>query len=417
MVNDHIIYQPIVLRRRLSNKRYMTNPKIQKPKNPKNQTPYPIKRIGIIGGGQLAKMSILAAKNMGFFVTVLDSTPDCPAAQIADQQIIGSLYDPEKITALADVSDVLTYDIEHIDIQTLNRLHHDGCTIYPQPAVLEIIQDKFKQKQILADKCIPVPHFEAVEKPASLAKMGFPIVQKARHGGYDGKGVMVLKSQADLAFALKAPSMIEEWIDFTKELAIIIARKQDGEMACYPVVEMVFDDNTNICDIVAAPAQIDDATTEQARQVALDAVEALGGVGIFAVEMFLTRTGEILVNEIAPRPHNSGHYTIEACMTSQFEQLIRIISGLPLGGTELLKPAAVMLNLLGEAGYTGQPVIEGLQEALTIPGLSFHFYDKAITQPARKMGHITILDNGLDKAMAKLQKVKTILKIKGKEKI
>ena len=221
----------------------MKNPKIKQ----KNQTLYSIKRIGIIGGGQLAKMSILAAKNMGFFVTVLDSTPECPAAQIADQQIIGSLYDPEKIRALAKVSDVLTYDIEHIDTQTLNSLHDDGCTIYPQPAVLEIIQDKFKQKQRLADKGIPVPHFEAVEKPASLALMGFPIVQKARHGGYDGKGVMVLKNQADLAFALKTPSMIEELIDFTKELAIIIARKQDGEIACYPVVEMVFDDQTNIC--------------------------------------------------------------------------------------------------------------------------------------------------------------------------
>jgi len=394
----------------------MKNPKIKQ--KPKNQTLYPIKRIGIIGGGQLAKMSILAAKNMGFFITVLDSTPECPAAQIADQQIIGSLYDPEKIRALAKVSDVLTYDIEHIDIQTLNRLHDDGYTIYPQPAVLEIIQDKFKQKQKLANNGIPVPHFQAIEesKPDSLASMGFPIVQKARHGGYDGKGVMVLKNQADLAFALKTPSMIEELIDFTKELAIIIARKPDGEMACYPVVEMVFDDQTNICDIVAAPAQIDTATAEQARQVALDAVEALGGIGIFGVEMFLTRTGEILVNEIAPRPHNSGHYTIEACMTSQFEQLIRAISGLPLGETQLLKPA-VMLNLLGEAGYTGEPVIEGLAEALSIAGLSFHFYDKAITKPARKMGHITILDNHLDKAMAKLQKVKTILKIKGKERI
>jgi 5-(carboxyamino)imidazole ribonucleotide synthase len=380
--------------------------------------PYPIKRIGIIGGGQLAKMSILAAKNMGFFVSILDSTSNCPAAHIADQYITGSLYDPEKIRTLAEVSDVLTYDIEHIDINTLQTLHDEGYIIHPAPAVLAIIQDKLKQKQLLAENGIPVPHFEPIEEsnPDSLRKMGFPIVQKARHGGYDGKGVMVLKSQADLTHSLKTPSMIEELIDFTKELAIIIARKEDGEMTCYPVVEMVFDDQTNICDIVAAPAQIDNATAELARQIALKAVEVLGGVGLFAVEMFLTKTGEVLVNEIAPRPHNSGHYTIEACMTSQFEQLIRAISGLPLGQTDLLKPA-VMLNLLGEAGYTGEPLIEGLAEALSVAGLSFHFYDKAITQPARKMGHITILDNELDTAMAKLQKVKKTLKIKGKERL
>jgi len=371
--------------------------------------PYPIKRIGIIGGGQLGKMSAQAAKQMGFYVTVLDATPQCPAAHIADAQIVGHLYDADKLRALAKVSDVLTYEIEHIDTQTLKSLHNQGHTIYPSPTVLEIIQDKLTQKQVLAKNCIPVPRFEAVDEIKTLTH--FPVVQKARKGGYDGKGVVVLKSPADLVKALQTPSMIEELIDFDKELATIIARTPTGEMVSYPIVEMVFDDKTNICDIVAAPANINKAIAEKARQIALYAIESLEGVGVFGVEMFLTREGQVLVNEIAPRPHNSGHYTIEACVTSQFEQLIRVISGLPLGMSELLKPAA-MLNLLGEPGYSGPPVIEGLHEALAIPGLSFHFYDKANTQPFRKMGHITILDKTLERAIAKIQGVKNILKIK-----
>jgi 5-(carboxyamino)imidazole ribonucleotide synthase len=379
-----------------------------------NSFPYPIKRIGIIGGGQLGKMSAMAAKQMGFYVTVLDEMPQCPASHIADAQIVGNLYDAEKIKALAKVSDVLTYEIEHIDTQILKSLHNEGYSIYPSPTVLAIIQDKLLQKQMLQKHGIPVPAFQVLNEltAETFSKLNFPIVQKARTGGYDGKGVVVLKSSADIDKALSTPSMFEEFIEFQKELAIIIARTETGEMAAYPVVEMVFDDKTNICDIVAAPAKIDDVITKKARQIALHAIESLDAVGVFGVEMFLTLNGEILVNEIAPRPHNSGHYTIEACITSQFEQLIRIISGLPLGITELLKPAA-MLNLLGEEGYTGQPVIEGLSEALAISGLSFHFYDKANTRAFRKMGHITILDNDLDDALAKLELVKSLLKIKG----
>ncbi len=371
------------------------------------------KRIGIIGGGQLARMSIQAAKQMGFFVTILDPTPQCPAAQIADAHIVGDLYDAAKLEQLAKVSDVLTYDIEHIDVEILKQLHQQGHIIYPSPNTLALIQDKLIQKQKLADNNIPVPKFEVAE---ITTETKFPIVQKARHGGYDGKGVVILNSIDDINKALSSPSMLEERIDFEKELAIIIARTAKGEIATYPVVEMVFDEKTNICDIVAAPAAIDQTTAEHARKIAIQSVEALEGVGVFGVEMFLTKSGDILVNEIAPRPHNSGHYTIEACITSQYEQLIRIISGLPLGSTEQLKPA-VMLNLLGEQGYTGNPQIEGLSTALKIPGLSYHFYDKLTTRPFRKMGHITILDNSLNQAMTKLEQVKDILKIKGTDTI
>ncbi len=378
--------------------------------------PYPLMRIGMIGGGQLGKMTAQIAKKMGFYITVLDPTPQCPAAQIADVHIIGSLYDAEKLKQLAQVSDVLTYEVEHVDTITLKTLEKNGVIIRPAPLLLEIIQDKLIQKQKLVQYGIPVPHFEQVDNLTKehLATVSFPIVQKARTGGYDGKGVVILKSIDDADKILPMPSILEEYVDLDKELAIIVARSIHGEMACYPVVEMIFDDKTNICDIVAAPAHIDATLATEATKIATQAIEKLEGVGVFGVEMFLTKQGQILVNEIAPRPHNSGHYTIEACVTCQFEQHLRAIAGLPLGATTLLIPA-VMWNLLGEAEYQGQPTIEGLSEALEIAGLSFHFYGKQNTQPFRKMGHITIIDEKIEGALAKLQQVRNIIKIKAQE--
>lgn len=380
--------------------------------------PYPLMRIGMIGGGQLGKMTAQIAKKMGFYLTVLDPTPQCPAAQIADAQIIGSLYDAEKLKQLAQVSDVLTYDVEHVDTITLKALAESGVIIRPTPTLLEIIQDKLLQKQTLAHHGIPTPHFEQLDKITEeyLNTVSFPIVQKARIGGYDGKGVVILRSIEDLDKVLPTASMIEEYIDLDKELAVVVARSIKGEVVCYPVVEMVFDDQTNICDIVAVPAQIEPSLATKATKIAIEAIEKLAGVGVFGVEMFLTKQGKILVNEIAPRPHNSGHYTIEACVTCQFEQHLRAIAGLPLGSTQLLTPA-VMWNLLGEQGYQGTPVIEGLAEALAIEGLSFHLYGKHKTQPFRKMGHITITDTTTEAALAKLQQVKHILKIKAQEDI
>ncbi|MDY6991235.1 MAG: 5-(carboxyamino)imidazole ribonucleotide synthase [Pseudomonadota bacterium] len=392
----------------------LNNAMIQK--NIMRTFPYPIQKIGLIGGGQLGKMLVQIAKKMGFYVTILDPSPRCPAASLADQVIIGHFYEADKIKALAAVSEVLTYEIEHVDTQTLLELQQAGHQILPSPEVLAIIQDKLKQKKILKAHNIPVPAFEAITEltPSYLAQVALPVVQKTRCGGYDGKGVMILKSLADSKHILTKPSIIEEFVDVAKELAIIIARTADGKTVCYPVVEMIFDDKTNICDIVAVPARIEAHVAQRAQQLALQAIEVLEGVGVFAVEMFLTASGQILVNEIAPRPHNSGHYTIEACMTSQFEQLIRIISGLPLGASTLLTPA-VMLNLVGEPGYQGVPQIEGLEEVLAIAGLSFHFYGKEITQPSRKMGHITVLDAHLDDAIAKIHQIKNIVKITAKD--
>ncbi len=371
---------------------------------------YPLAKIGIIGGGQLARMMTFEAKRMGFYVTVLDPTPNSPAAQVADKQIIGDFYDESKLRELVESSDITTYDIEHINTKVLKELEKEGYKIYPSPHILEIIQDKLKQKEVLYKNGIPVPKFHKVETPECLEKFGFPVVQKARKGGYDGRGVVILKDKKDLDRAIKSESYIEEFVDIEKELAVMVARNVNGEIKCYPVVEMIFNEEANICDMVIAPARIEEEIEKKAKEIAIKCVKVLDGVGIFGIEMFLTNDEKILVNEIAPRPHNSGHYTIEACETSQFEQHIRAINNLPLGSTRLLSPA-VMVNLLGQG--RGKPIIEGLKEALSIPGLSFHFYGKKETRPYRKMGHVTILDENINNAIEKAKKVKGILNIGG----
>lgn len=373
-------------------------------------------KIGIIGGGQLGKNMAQEAKKMGFYVTILDPTPNCPAAQVSDKQIVGNLHNKAKLSQLVEESDVTTFELEHVDTSILQKMYDSGSSIYPSPYLIELIQDKYRQKKLLDKSGIPVPAYRSVDSPESLRSFGFPVIQKARKGGYDGKGVVLLKSENDLANGIKVESFIEELVDIDKEIAVMVARSIEGEIACYPVVEMIFDERVNICDTVIAPARIDEKTDAEAKALALKSIEALDGVGIFGVEMFLTKDKKILVNEIAPRPHNSGHYTIESCLTSQFEQLIRAVTNLPLGSTKLVSPAA-MVNLLGEEGYRGEPIIEGIQEALSIPGLSFHFYGKKETAPFRKMGHITVSDEDLDTALEKAEKAKRILKVKGAIKI
>ena len=373
-------------------------------------------KLGIIGGGQLGKIMSQKAKKMGFHVTILDPTFNCPAAQVSDKHIMGGFHDKEKLEQLVQETDVTTFELEHVETSILKELYDNGHIIHPSPYVIELIQNKYKQKKLLDDKGIPVPAYKDVEKDEDLAAFGFPVIQKAKMGGYDGKGVQMLKSEADLEKCLPTESFIEELVDIDKELAVIVARNIKGETKCYPVVEMLFDDRTNICDIVMAPAKISDDIEKKSIEVSIQSIEALEGVGIFAVELFLTKKGEVLVNEIAPRPHNSGHYTVEACATSQFEQIIRAVTNLPLGSTKLISPA-VMINLLGEEGYEGEPFIDGIHEALEIPELSFHFYGKTFTKPFRKMGHITVLDDDIDKALEKAMQAKNILKIKGSKKV
>ncbi len=369
-------------------------------------------KIGIIGGGQLGKMMTQAAKKIGFYVTVLDPTPNCPAAQVADSQIVGDFFDKEKLRELVSQSDVTTFDIERAD-ESLIDLAKEGHLIYPSPQILQLIQNKLKQKEILTKNNIPTPRYVKVEGDInSLAKkFSFPVVQKACQGGYDGRGVFVIKSKKDIKKAIKKESFLEEYVDIEKELAINIARNKKGEIKCHPVVEMIFDKRANICDLVIAPARVSAKVKKEVEEIGKKTIKALGegAVGIFGIEMFLTKEGKVLVNEIAPRPHNSGHYTIEACMTSQFEQHIRAITGLPLGSTDLIIPA-VMINILGEPGYEGKPILKGVREVLSIPGVSFHWYGKAITKPFRKMGHVTIVDKDIEMAIKKAKKIKKILK-------
>ena len=374
-------------------------------------------KLGIIGGGQLGKIMSQKAKKMGFHVTILDPTFNCPAAQVSDKHIMGGFYDKAMLEQIVQESDVTTFELEHVDTSILKELYDHGHNIHPSPYVMELIQNKYEQKKLLDEKGIAVPAYKDVKDASDLASFGFPVVQKAKLGGYDGQGVQVLKSQEDVETkAIQTESFIEEMVDIDKELAIIVARNIEGEIKCYPVVEMLFDERVNICDSVMAPANISKEIEEKAVEVSIKSIEALDGVGIFGVELFLTKSGEVQVNEIAPRPHNSGHYTVEACATSQFEQIIRAVTNLPLGSTKLISPA-VMINLLGEVGYEGEPFIDGIHDALEIPELSFHFYGKSFTKPFRKMGHVTVLDDDIEKALEKAMKAKDILKIKGSKKV
>lgn len=370
-------------------------------------------KIGIIGGGQLGKMITQTAKKMGFFVTILDPTLNCPAGQVADSQIVSDFFDRKKLRELVSQCDVTTFDIEWAD-KSLIGLVQEGYLIYPFPQILEIIQDKSKQKEMLSRANIPIPKYKKVESAdiaSVIQEFSFPVVQKASKGGYDGRGVFIIKNRADIEKAIKTESFLEEFIDFEKELAINVARNTKGEIKCHPVVEMIFDPRANICDMVIVPARISEEIKKEVEKIGIEAVKALGegAVGIFGIEMFLTKNGKVLVNEIAPRPHNSGHYTIEACITSQFEQHIRAITGLPLGSTELLSPA-VMINILGEESPEGSVVFKGIEETLAVEGVSVHIYGKKITKPFRKMGHITILDKNLEAAIKKAKKVKSLIK-------
>jgi 5-(carboxyamino)imidazole ribonucleotide synthase len=378
--------------------------------------PFPVARIGIIGGGQLGRMMVKAAKRLGCTCVVLDPTPGSPAGQVAGHQIVGDYHDPAKLRELVESTDVTTFDIEDIDSETLIELEMEGRRIHPSPKVLSVIQDKLTQKRLMRGAGLPTSDFAEVVGGCAdaFAQFGYPLVQKARRGGYDGRGVAVMQSPDDFDRHLPVPSYVERFVESEKEIAVLVARGSDGDTRCYPVVEMIFRPGENVLDLLLAPAEISERIAAAAEDIAVRTVNALGGVGVFGVEMFLAADGSILVNEVAPRTHNSGHYTIEACMTDQFEQHLRAIIGLPLGATDLVSPAA-MINLLGSPGHSGRPVIKGMAAALAIPGVSVHIYGKASTRPYRKMGHVTVLDSSLDAARAKAEQVRDLMEITGED--
>jgi 5-(carboxyamino)imidazole ribonucleotide synthase len=372
-----------------------------------------LKTVGIIGGGQLGKMTILEARKMDIPVIVLTTEHPSPASEISNDYIVGSLYDDKKILELASKCDVITYEIEHINVEILKEIEKQGKKVYPSSKVIEIIQDKSKQKKLLNKYNIPTSDWEYVDESKielQLEKFKFPVVQKSCKGGYDGKGVFILKSKSDIKNMIQQESFFEKYVECKKELAIMIARNAKGEIKTYPVVEMAFDEKTNICDTVIAPAQISKEIEEKTKEIAIKCIEALDGVGIFGIEFFLTQNDEILVNEIAPRPHNSGHYTIEACTSSQYEQFLRAILNYPLGDTTLLSNAC-MINVLGEDGYTGKTKITGEEEVFKLPKTYLHIYGKRETKPFRKMGHITVLNDNIDIAISNAKIARDRLKI------
>lgn len=357
-------------------------------------------------------MTVKAAKRIGCTCVVLDPVVDSPAGQIAAQQIIGSYYDAAKLAQLAEACDILTFELEDIDANTLEQLEAQGHTVYPSAKLLKIVQDKLTQKRFLREHGLPTSPFAAADEPSveQFREFGFPLVQKARRGGYDGRGVAVMHSEEDYAQHLPLPSLIEGFVNAQLEIAVLVARSASGEIRTFPTVEMCMRPGENVLDVLLAPAAIDPQIDAEAQQIAIRTVQALQGVGIFGIEMFVDADGQVLINEIAPRTHNSGHHTIEANVTDQFEQQLRAILDLPLGSTETLSPAA-MVNLLGAPGESGTPVLRGLDEALAISGVCLHLYGKATTKPFRKMGHVTILDRSIEQAKAKALQVRRTISI------
>lgn len=373
-------------------------------------------KLGIIAGGQLGKMLIQEASKWDIITYVLDADENCPSAKIASHFITGSNLDFDAVYQFGKMVDVLTFEIENVNIEALQQLKSEGLKIIPDPSILSLIQDKGLQKEFYQKNGIPTSPFISFKSEKDLLAgidtgiIQFPIVQKLRLGGYDGRGVAVLNDKIDLHKLLVGSCIAEQKVDVVKEIAAIVARNAKGEVKCFPIVEMVFDPELNLVDKLICPSSISTEQTEKASSLACQIIELLEMEGLLAVEFFVDSTGEILVNEVAPRPHNSGHHTIESIITSQYEQHLRAILGLPLGSTKLKLPS-VMINVLGAEGYDGPVVYQGLTESMAIEGVKIHLYGKKITKPHRKMGHITVLSSTLEDALLKAEQVRKLIKV------
>lgn len=366
----------------------------------------------MLGGGQLGRMFIQEALNYDVHVHCLDPDAEAPCSKLAASFTQGSLTDFDTVYNFGKDKSLVTIEIENVNVEALEKLVEEGIPVFPQPNILRIIKDKGIQKQFYLDNDIPTAPFRLADNAEDIKKTAqAPFVQKLRTGGYDGKGVQVISSEKDMGKLFDAPSVIENKIPFAKELSVIVVRNLRGETAVYPTVECEFNPEANLVEFLFSPAEIDDSTEAKAQKLAISVAEKLNFVGILAVEMFLTNDNELLVNEIAPRPHNSGHQTIEGNQTSQFEQHMRSVLNWPLGSTQITQPA-VMINLLGEKGFEGSAVYEGLNEAISLPGVHIHLYGKELTKPFRKMGHVTITATSLETAKLRARQVKNILKVK-----
>ncbi|MEX2512534.1 MAG: 5-(carboxyamino)imidazole ribonucleotide synthase [Cyclobacteriaceae bacterium] len=377
------------------------------------QNNYQKKSLGILGGGQLGRMLIQSAINYNIEVHILDPDPEAPCKNLSSRFVQGNLKDYDTVYDFGQSCDVISIEIEHVNTDALSQLEKEGKKVFPQPHIISLIQDKRRQKQFYLENAIPTAPFILTENRHDVSRhIDFlPAVNKLGREGYDGRGVQVLQSAADLEKAFDEPGLLEKFIAFDKELAVIVARNENGELKAFPPVECAFHPEHNLVEFLFSPATVSQPLAEKAMALAKDVIQKLNMVGLLAVELFLTKEGDLLVNEVAPRPHNSGHHTIEGNFTSQFEQHLRAVLNMPLGDTGIRSPAA-MVNLLGEAGFQGEALVEGLDEAMTMKGVYVHLYGKKITKPFRKMGHVTLLEEDLDKLKEKAQQIKAILKIK-----
>lgn len=373
-------------------------------------------RLGILGGGQLGKMLLTDTRKFDIQTFVLDPSEEAPARFGCNAFYKGSLLDYETVYQFGKMVHLLTIEIENVNLDALDKLEEEGLPIFPSPKTLRLIQNKGKQKDFYVKNDIPTSKhlrfvgLDELKENLNNDTLDFPFVWKAAQGGYDGNGVKICKSSMDLLELPDVECVAEDLIPFKNELAVIVSRSANGEVATYPVVEMEFHPEANQVEYVICPARINDAVAQKAQEVALKVSEAFNHVGLLAVEMFQTMNDEILVNEVAPRPHNSGHYSIEASYTSQFENHIRAILGLPLGNTNS-KVAGIMVNLVGEEGFTGQVYYENIDKIMAIDGVTPHIYGKRETRPFRKMGHVTIVNPDMDEARKIAEEVKNSIRV------
>ena len=373
-------------------------------------------KLGVLGGGQLGRMLLTETQKLDIYTLILDENPEAPCAQICNEFHQGDLFDFDTVYNFGKKVDVLTIEIENINIDALDKLEAEGLTIYPKPANLRVIQNKAHQKLFYKKHQIPTADFshyaflEELKHSYENNVIEFPFVWKAAQFGYDGNGVKIVRNYEDLQSLPNVECIAEKLVPFKNELAVIVARNSSGEIKTYPVVEMEFHPEANQVEYVICPARIDNSVAKKAQEVALNIAKTLDFVGLLAVEMFQTKEDEILVNEVAPRAHNSGHYSIEASYTSQFEQHLRSILNLPLGNTES-KVAGIMVNLVGEEGYTGDVVYENMTGILKINGVTPHIYGKKTTKPFRKMGHVTIVNKDINEARKIAQQVKETIRV------
>ncbi len=375
------------------------------------------KKIGILGGGQLGRMFIEETIKFDLNISILDPNEECPSRHLATKYVKGNFNNYEDVLAFGREVDLITIEIEHVNTEALYQLVKEGKEVYPQPNVIELIKDKGTQKQFYATHDIPTSSFKLIDNNQDLKSIAIPFVAKKRTGGYDGNGVKVVRSLADLDDEFfNAAILVEELIPFEKELSVIIGRNKKGEVTTYDMVEQEFNTEANLVEFLFAPADVNEDIKKRGIEIAEKIISKLDMVGILAVELFLTKDGELLVNEMAPRAHNSGHHTIEANEVSQFELHARTILNLPLGNTKTVL-AGVMINLLGDKSYQGEVVYEEIEKAMNTNGAFIHLYGKKMTKPFRKMGHLTVVSDDLDEAKSKALLLKELVKVKGNKKI